>query len=177
MQWGLHMHWRWRTTLLALSLSLVTVLRVRSTPLTSSLLLVRIHLCKSIYLPGPILKTNEISTSFKFHSPRDLLHSFCELSMTVCLCMWAQGDFHAAMNFAAVLEVPVLFICRNNGFAISTPTAEQFKSELHTLTSVVYCLWHSNLGEGLISHLWIHKKESVPQNSLGTICHYTCKWW
>jgi 2-oxoisovalerate dehydrogenase E1 component alpha subunit len=49
--------------------------------------------------------------------------------MTVCLCMWAQGDFHAAMNFAAVLEVPVLFICRNNGFAISTPTAEQFKSD------------------------------------------------
>jgi 2-oxoisovalerate dehydrogenase E1 component alpha subunit len=41
----------------------------------------------------------------------------------------SEGDFHAAMNFAAVLEVPVLFICRNNGFAISTPTAEQFKSD------------------------------------------------
>eukprot|EP00252_Welwitschia_mirabilis_P006317 TRINITY_DN1716_c0_g1_i1.p1 TRINITY_DN1716_c0_g1~~TRINITY_DN1716_c0_g1_i1.p1 ORF type:complete len:506 (-),score=84.70 TRINITY_DN1716_c0_g1_i1:401-1864(-) len=41
----------------------------------------------------------------------------------------SEGDFHAAMNFAAVLEVPVLFICRNNGWAISTPCSEQFKSD------------------------------------------------
>ncbi|KAI5055615.1 hypothetical protein GOP47_0029581 [Adiantum capillus-veneris] len=41
----------------------------------------------------------------------------------------SEGDFHAAMNFAAVLEAPVLFICRNNGWAISTPTSEQFRSD------------------------------------------------
>jgi hypothetical protein len=41
-----------------------------------------------------------------------------------------QGDFHGAMNFAAVLEVPVLFLCRNNGYAISTPANEQFKSKI-----------------------------------------------
>lgn len=41
----------------------------------------------------------------------------------------SEGDFHAAMNFAAVLEVPLLFICRNNGWAISTPTTEQFRSD------------------------------------------------
>lgn len=41
----------------------------------------------------------------------------------------SEGDFHAAMNFAAVLDAPVLFICRNNGWAISTPTADQFRSD------------------------------------------------
>ncbi|MCO5569828.1 hypothetical protein L7F22_023542 [Adiantum nelumboides] len=41
----------------------------------------------------------------------------------------SEGDFHAAMNFAAVLEAPILFICRNNGWAISTPTTEQFRSD------------------------------------------------
>ncbi|MCO5609090.1 hypothetical protein L7F22_063312 [Adiantum nelumboides] len=41
----------------------------------------------------------------------------------------SEGDFHAAMNFAAVLEAPILFICRNNGWAISTPTSEQFRSD------------------------------------------------
>lgn len=41
----------------------------------------------------------------------------------------SEGDFHAGMNFAAVLEVPLLFICRNNGWAISTPTSEQFRSD------------------------------------------------
>lgn len=30
----------------------------------------------------------------------------------------SEGDFHAALNFAATLEAPVLFFCRNNGFAI-----------------------------------------------------------
>jgi 2-oxoisovalerate dehydrogenase E1 component alpha subunit len=39
------------------------------------------------------------------------------------------GDFHAALNFAATLKAPVLFICRNNGYAISTPSEEQFKGD------------------------------------------------
>ncbi|KAK6114954.1 hypothetical protein DH2020_007223 [Rehmannia glutinosa] len=41
----------------------------------------------------------------------------------------SEGDFHAGMNFAAVLEAPVIFICRNNGWAISTPISEQFRSD------------------------------------------------
>ncbi|KAJ7965458.1 2-oxoisovalerate dehydrogenase subunit alpha, mitochondrial [Quillaja saponaria] len=41
----------------------------------------------------------------------------------------SEGDFHAALNFAAVMEVPIIFICRNNGWAISTPTEEQFRSD------------------------------------------------
>jgi len=32
------------------------------------------------------------------------------------------------MNFAAVMDAPVVFICRNNGWAISTPVQEQFRS-------------------------------------------------
>ncbi len=39
----------------------------------------------------------------------------------------SEGDFHAALNFAATLSAPVLFICRNNGWAISTPANEQYK--------------------------------------------------
>ncbi|KAF9891395.1 hypothetical protein FE257_004251 [Aspergillus nanangensis] len=38
----------------------------------------------------------------------------------------SEGDFHAALNTAAVRKCPVIFICRNNGFAISTPTSEQY---------------------------------------------------
>lgn len=39
----------------------------------------------------------------------------------------SEGDAHAAFNFAAVLECPVIFFCRNNGYAISTPTHEQYR--------------------------------------------------
>jgi len=41
----------------------------------------------------------------------------------------SEGDFHAALNFAATLEVPVLFFCRNNGYAISTPVNDQFRGD------------------------------------------------
>ncbi|KAK4490653.1 hypothetical protein RD792_001344 [Penstemon davidsonii] len=41
----------------------------------------------------------------------------------------STGDFHAALNFAAVMEVPVIFFCRNNGWAISTPVSDQFRSD------------------------------------------------
>jgi 2-oxoisovalerate dehydrogenase E1 component subunit alpha len=41
----------------------------------------------------------------------------------------SEGDFHEAMNFAAVYRTPVIFLCQNNGFAISYPTAEQTRSE------------------------------------------------
>ncbi|CAZ83310.1 unnamed protein product [Tuber melanosporum] len=41
----------------------------------------------------------------------------------------SEGDFHAALNIAATRSCPVVFICRNNGFAISTPTLEQYKGD------------------------------------------------
>lgn len=41
----------------------------------------------------------------------------------------SEGDFHAALNFAATLDCPVIFICRNNGWAISTPAKEQFRGD------------------------------------------------
>lgn len=41
----------------------------------------------------------------------------------------SEGDFHAALNFAATLEVPVVFVCRNNGYAISTPIREQYRGD------------------------------------------------
>lgn len=36
------------------------------------------------------------------------------------------GDVHEAMNFAAVMKLPVIFICNNNQYAYSTPTEKQF---------------------------------------------------
>lgn len=41
----------------------------------------------------------------------------------------SEGDFHAALNMAGVLRVPVIFFCRNNGYAISTPAHEQFAGD------------------------------------------------
>ncbi|KAF2261947.1 2-oxoisovalerate dehydrogenase subunit alpha mitochondrial precursor [Lojkania enalia] len=41
----------------------------------------------------------------------------------------SEGDFHAALNIAATRQVPAIFICRNNGYAISTPTSDQYRGD------------------------------------------------
>lgn len=41
----------------------------------------------------------------------------------------STGDFHAGMNFAAVQQLPVVFFCKNNGWAISMPRAKQTRVE------------------------------------------------
>jgi len=38
----------------------------------------------------------------------------------------SEGDFHEALNVAAVWKLPVLFVVENNGYALSTPSHEQF---------------------------------------------------
>ena len=39
----------------------------------------------------------------------------------------SEGDFHEALNVAAVWNLPVIFLIENNGYALSTPTDEQYK--------------------------------------------------
>lgn len=41
----------------------------------------------------------------------------------------SEGDFHEAMNFAAVFQLPMVFFCQNNGYAISLPFRRQTKVE------------------------------------------------
>jgi pyruvate dehydrogenase E1 component alpha subunit len=48
------------------------------------------------------------------------------------------GDFHAAMNFAAVFQVPCVFFCQNNQWAISVPLAAQTHSSSIAIKAVAY---------------------------------------
>jgi TPP-dependent pyruvate/acetoin dehydrogenase alpha subunit len=50
----------------------------------------------------------------------------------------SEGDFHGALNFAATLECPVIFFCRNNGYAISTPIREQYRGDGIAVRGVSY---------------------------------------
>eukprot|EP00922_Rhytidocystis_sp_ex-Travisia-forbesii_P016467 GHVS01024497.1.p1 GENE.GHVS01024497.1~~GHVS01024497.1.p1 ORF type:complete len:236 (-),score=22.08 GHVS01024497.1:223-930(-) len=70
----------------------------------------------------------------------DLLQVYCQFTSlhhcqlnTIC-CTYSngqleKGDFAVGLNFAASLGSQTLFICRNNGFAISTPVAEQYSGD------------------------------------------------
>jgi pyruvate dehydrogenase E1 component alpha subunit/2-oxoisovalerate dehydrogenase E1 component alpha subunit len=48
------------------------------------------------------------------------------------------GDFHAAMNFAAVFRAPVVIVCQNNQWAISVPVTAQTRSSSIAIKAVAY---------------------------------------
>ena len=50
----------------------------------------------------------------------------------------SQGDFHEALNVAAVWGLPVIFLIENNQWGLSTPSSEQFKFESFTDKGVGY---------------------------------------
>ncbi|MFB7127660.1 pyruvate dehydrogenase (acetyl-transferring) E1 component subunit alpha [Kitasatospora xanthocidica] len=56
----------------------------------------------------------------------------------------SEGDFHEALNFAAVLDAPVVFLVQNNGYAISVPLSAQ---------SAAPSLAHKAVGYGMPGRL------------------------
>jgi pyruvate dehydrogenase E1 component alpha subunit/2-oxoisovalerate dehydrogenase E1 component alpha subunit len=63
----------------------------------------------------------------------------------VVLCFFGDGatsedDFHAGLNFAAVYKAPVVFVCQNNQWAISTPVTVQTCSETLAVKGLAYAM-------------------------------------
>ncbi|MBF7091640.1 dehydrogenase [Flavobacterium sp. ALJ2] len=56
----------------------------------------------------------------------------------------SEGDFHEALNIAAVWELPVMFVIENNGYGLSTPTNEQYRCKN---------LADKGVGYGIESHI------------------------
>ena len=50
----------------------------------------------------------------------------------------SEGDFHEAVNVAAVWGLPVLFVIENNGYGLSTPTSEQFTFDSFVVKGPAY---------------------------------------
>jgi len=50
----------------------------------------------------------------------------------------SEGAFHEGVNFAAVMNAPAVFVCNNNGWAISTPVEAQTRAETLTDKAVGY---------------------------------------
>jgi pyruvate dehydrogenase E1 component alpha subunit len=62
---------------------------------------------------------------------------------TIALASFGDGGtsslgFHSGLNFAAVWKAPVVFLCQNNGWAISCPSEKQTCSESYAVKAVAY---------------------------------------
>ncbi len=52
----------------------------------------------------------------------------------------SEGDFHEGLNFAAVFQVPTIFVCQNNHWAISLPRERQTRSKTLAQKAIAYGL-------------------------------------
>jgi pyruvate dehydrogenase E1 component alpha subunit len=52
----------------------------------------------------------------------------------------SEGDFHEGLNFAGVFDVPAVFVCHNNGWAISVPAERQTASDTFARKAEAYGL-------------------------------------
>ena len=80
------------------------------------------HICGMISHLGPQLAIADgVALAHKLKNEKKVSLAFTGDGGT------SEGDFHEALNVAAVWDLPVIFIIENNGYGLSTPVNEQYR--------------------------------------------------
>ncbi|MBL0055399.1 MAG: dehydrogenase E1 component subunit alpha/beta [Chitinophagaceae bacterium] len=82
------------------------------------------HVCGMISHLGPQLAIADgVALAYKLKKENKVSLAFSGDGGT------SEGDFHEALNTAAVWDLPVIFVIENNGYGLSTPVNEQYRCE------------------------------------------------
>jgi 2-oxoisovalerate dehydrogenase E1 component len=82
------------------------------------------HICGMISHLGPQLAIADgVALAYKLKNEQKVSVAFTGDGGT------SEGDFHEALNTAAVWDLPVIFIIENNGYGLSTPVNEQYRCQ------------------------------------------------
>jgi 2-oxoisovalerate dehydrogenase E1 component len=82
------------------------------------------HICGMISHLGPQLAIADgVALAYKLRKENKVSLAFTGDGGT------SEGDFHEALNTAAVWDLPVIFIIENNGYGLSTPVNEQYRCD------------------------------------------------
>src|SRR3954469_2489922 len=80
------------------------------------------HICGMISHLGPQLAIADgVALAYKLKEQQKIALAFTGEGGT------SEGDFHEALNVAAVWDLPVIFLIENNGYGLSTPVTEQYR--------------------------------------------------
>ena len=80
------------------------------------------HICGMISHLGPQMAIADgVALAYKLRNEQKVSLAFTGDGGT------SEGDFHEALNIAAVWDLPVIFIIENNGYGLSTPVSEQYR--------------------------------------------------
>ena len=86
----------------------------------------------SVPVGSQILHAVGIAWSMKYRQKEDLALVFFGDGAT------SQGDFHEGLNFAGVYQIPAIFVCQNNQWAISVPLKRQTRAETLAQRAIAY---------------------------------------
>jgi 2-oxoisovalerate dehydrogenase E1 component len=82
------------------------------------------HICGMISHLGPQLAIADgVALAYKLRKENKVSLAFSGDGGT------SEGDFHEALNTAAVWDLPVIFLIENNGYGLSTPVSEQYRCD------------------------------------------------
>ncbi|MCU7550670.1 dehydrogenase E1 component subunit alpha/beta [Chitinophagaceae bacterium LB-8] len=82
------------------------------------------HICGMISHLGPQLSVADgVALAYKLRKEQKVSLAFTGEGGT------SEGEFHEALNVAAVWDLPVIFLVENNGYGLSTPVSEQYRCQ------------------------------------------------
>ncbi|MFZ6028654.1 MAG: pyruvate dehydrogenase (acetyl-transferring) E1 component subunit alpha [Chloroflexota bacterium] len=79
----------------------------------------------------------------------------------------SQGDFHEAMNFAGVFQIPLVFICQNNQYAISIPRERQTHAKTLAQKALAYGLPGVQVDGNDVLAVYVAAQEAVARARAG----------
>lgn len=79
----------------------------------------------------------------------------------------SEGDTHEAMNFAAVYQAPVVFMCLNNQYAISVPLSKQMRNATLAQRAIAYGMPGIRVDGNDVLAVYVAAKEAVERARAG----------
>ncbi len=79
----------------------------------------------------------------------------------------SQGDFHEALNFAGVYQLPAIFVCQNNHWAISLPRAKQTASKTLAQKALAYGIPGIQVDGNDVLAVYVAAREAVERARAG----------
>ena len=115
----------------------------------------------SIPVGSQLLHAVGIAYGMKYRKTQDVAVSFFGDGAT------SEGDFHEALNFASVFQLPVIFVCQNNHWAISVPRAKQTRAATIAQKGLAYAMPSIQVDGNDVLAVYAAVKEAVERGRSG----------
>jgi len=115
----------------------------------------------SVPVGSQVLHAVGIAWGIKYRKKKDVAMAFFGDGGT------SEGDFHEGMNFAGVYQVPAVFVCQNNQWAISIPRSKQTRSKTLAQKALAYGMPGIQVDGNDILAVYAAAKEAVDRARAG----------